>query len=131
MLAVEEMLGPGAAGSAGPQAPSPCSQAFARGEARSPGTGGPGLAGWRRRAVGGRAEGANAEAVTTGGFCGAFQEERRLLSSRVGGTGGSGRCRPYKGTAPPSAGFVPFAGAAGARAANGRRVTAAAAAPKG
>lgn len=43
-------------------------------------------------------------------FCGAFQAERSLFSSRGGGTGGGkeGGIKPYKGRAPPSAGFFPL-----------------------
>lgn len=63
VVVMEEMLGSGAAGSAGPQDPCPRSQTFARGEARSPAQEG---RVWRGGGGGGgRAEGANAEAVTT------------------------------------------------------------------
>lgn len=50
--------------------------------------------------------------------CGAFQEERCLLSSRGGGARGGqwrGGAGPYRSTAPPSVGFFSFVGSRGPR----------------
>lgn len=135
-----EMLGPGLGEGGptadGPQDPSPRSLTFAHGEGRSPGTGGGGFAGC------GGGGGGPASRLTERTrqwlpgpwFCGAFQEERSLFSSRGGGTGGGqegGGAGLYKGTAPASAGFFPLKGAGGALASNCRRGSAERPPPKG